>query len=464
MKHFFALRVLLEYGTLFVLLLLCVIYSVITIDVQHPITGAAGRSLARTIADQHGPGANVLILLRKAEVDDDFAQGLRDELRRQDANVVDVMRLEDPFPLNASRQLKQLSDQQPLAAIATHNTGSSWGPLRPENFQRLQREIPVLRSAKVYKPRSYVWPNFLTTTNLLNMLNGNAEIFIIAIGMTLIIITTGIDLSVGSMVALAGVATAVLVQTLGGGAEASILAVVACGLLGILVATLAGTFSGTMVTVFKIPAFVVTLALMMVARGLAYIIEMRYNQWILGGTAAPVAIDVQAPSFGWLGQGTFLGVPNPVWLTGVLYLSAHVVMTRTSLGRYIYAVGGNAEAARLSGVPVRGVLILVYTISGALTGLSGIIAASRFESGEAGAGNLYELKVIAAVVVGGTSLVGGQGKITGTLVGALLIVVIENGLNMAGVDVNEQQVIFGLLILFAALLDRLKQWSGRSVN
>ncbi len=174
-----------------------------------------------------------------------------------------------------------------------------------------------------------------------------------------------------------------------------------------------------MVTYFRVPAFIVTLSLMMLARGLAFIIAVRYQSWLAGGAeGTPEAVRVEVPSFVGLGNGALLGIPNPVWLMLLLYILAHIVMTRTSLGRYIYAVGGNAEAARLSGVPVFGVLILVYALCGGLSGLSGIVDASRFNGGRPSAGVMYELQVIAAVVVGGTSLAGGEGRIFGTLIGA----------------------------------------------
>jgi ribose transport system permease protein len=172
-------------------------------------------------------------------------------------------------------------------------------------------------------------------------------------------------------------------------------------------------------------------------------------------------VKIDAPSFAWLGNGELFGIPNPILLMILLYIVAHVVMTRTSFGRYIYAVGGNPEAARLSGVPVFTVLILVYAICGAMAGLGGIVDASRFEGGRPNAGEMYELQVIAAVVVGGTSLAGGEGRVFGTLIGALIMAVIQNGLNMAGVKSYEQKVVFGLLILAAVLLDQLKKQSWR---
>ena len=212
-------------------------------------------------------------------------------------------------------------------------------------------------------------------------------------------------------------------------------------------------------TWFRVPAFVVTLAMMMIARGLALMVAVDYQRVLLGGgtKGTPEAVKIEAASFGWLGGGETLGIPNPILLMLVLYVLAHIVMTRTSVGRYIYAVGGNPEAARLSGVPVFGVLILVYAICGAMAGLAGIVDASRFEGGRPNAGEMYELQVIAAVVVGGTSLAGGEGRIFGTLVGAMIIAVIKNGLNMAGVASYEQKVVFGALILAAVLLDGFKR-------
>jgi ribose transport system permease protein len=168
----------------------------------------------------------------------------------------------------------------------------------------------------------------------------------------------------------------------------------------------------------------------------------------------------QVPAgFVWLGGGgDLLGIPNGVLLMAVLYLTAHIVMTRMTLGRYVYAVGGNAEAARLSGVPVRRVLLLVYALSGALAGLGGVVMASRLRSGSPTYGVMYELYAVAAVVVGGTSLSGGEGKVFGTLIGALIIAVIKNGMNLTGVTPFRQDVVFGLVILGAVLLDRLKKF------
>jgi ribose transport system permease protein len=201
------------------------------------------------------------------------------------------------------------------------------------------------------------------------------------------------------------------------------------------------------VTFFQVPSFIVTLSMMLAARGLA-------------SEASRGASIYQVPaSFRWLGGGADLfGIPNGVVLMIVLYLVADVVMTRMTVGRYIYAIGGNAEAARLSGVPVRQMLLLVYTLSGVLAGVGGVVLASRLRSGAPTYGLMYELYAIAAVVVGGASLSGGAGKMFGTLIGAFIIAIIKNGMNLTGVTPFRQEVVFGAVILGAVLLDRLKRY------
>jgi len=222
---------------------------------------------------------------------------------------------------------------------------------------------------------------------------------IIAIGMTMVIITGGIDLSVGSLVALSAVVTTWLIARVSGGDHAGAAALTLACLAGIGVSAVLGLFSGVMITVFAIPPFIVTLAMMLVGSGLAYLLAKGQSIY-------------QVPeSFIWLGRSTLRGgLPNSVLLMAVLYLIAHIVMSRMALGRHFYTVGGNREAARLSGVPVVAVLLFAYTLSGALAGVGGIVTASQLKSGSPNYGTMYELYVIAAVVVGGTSLSGGDGK------------------------------------------------------
>jgi ribose transport system permease protein len=312
------------------------------------------------------------------------------------------------------------------------------------NLAKLGQAHPGLAKAKIFQPESYRWPNFLKKENLLNVMKQISVVAIIAIGMTMVIITAGIDLSVGSLIAFSGVITALTIQSLGGSAPTSGDLWLGA-MVGILVCGLAGLFTGGLVTLFRIPAFIATLGIMFIAKGLAFIFS----------DSAPVPVGNEA--FGWLGRGRdFFGLPNSVILMLILFTVAHVVMTRTSIGRYIYAVGGNPEAARLSGVPVKWVLLFVYTLTGLLAGLGGVMEASLHTTGDPKSGDLVELKVIAAVVVGGTSLAGGQGRITGTLIGAFIIAVINNGMNLTGVESHMQKVIYGTVILVAVLIDRLK--------
>lgn len=449
-------KILLDNGSVVVLLALCIYYSVVTLGKHHPVTPSAGRSVADSIlAASESPA--VVIITRDTELDRKFADAIRDRLEEKSATVLGVVHGD---PRSARQALDLIGGSfTKIDAIATNQPASVWGLLKSDRLQQMAVDLPSLKGVQVYKPASYLWPSFLTRGNLINVVKQNADIAIIAIGMTMIIITAGIDLSVGSLLAISGVMTAVCMQELAGGADAGAAGMIGSAMIGIGLCVLVGVFNGLMVTVFRIPAFVVTLAMMMIGRGLALIIAVEYQSYLSGGTTAgtPEAIRITAASFSWLGNGEILGLPNPIILMIVLYVIAHITMTRTSLGRYIYAVGGNPEAARLSGVPVFAVLIFVYAACGAMAGLAGVVDASRFDGGRPKAGELYELQVIAAVVVGGTSLAGGEGRIMGTLIGAMIIAVIQNGLNMAGVTSFEQMVVFGSLILVAVLVDQLKR-------
>jgi ribose transport system permease protein len=219
-----------------------------------------------------------------------------------------------------------------------------------------------------------------------------------------------------------------------------------CCLGAILACGAVGAFTGASVTLFGMPPFIITLSMMLIWRGHAFM------------TAKGQSVYEVPDSFVWLGRGTDLfGIPNAVVLMLLLYAAAHVVMSKTVLGRHVYAIGGNREAARLSGVPVRRVLLFVYIISGVLAGLGGVIMASQLKSGSPTYGPMYELYVIAAVVIGGTSIFGGEGKMLGTLIGAFVIAVIQNGLNLLGVEPYTQTVVLGWIIYGAVLFDTLKK-------
>jgi ribose transport system permease protein len=428
-------RLLSDYGMALVLLLLCAYYSFVTYAEQDPAGAEAGRQLPPVVVERVGSSGTVLIAARDTPEDAAFADTLQTRLDAAGVRVAAVVK-GAPSDVRAALE-KAAKERVKLDAIATNQPTSKWAVVQKAG-------LPVLT------PQRYWWPTFLKADNLLNIANQIAVIAILAVGMTFVVITGGIDLSVGSLIALAAVTTTLLIRDRAGGEEATVGAMVLCFLAGIAVCAAVGLFSGAMVTFFGVPAFIVTLAMMLVARGLA-------SMWTDGQSVADVP-----DSFQWFGRGTeVLGIPNGVILMGVLYLVAHVVMTRMRLGRYVYAVGGNAEAARLSGVPVERVLLLVYTLSGALAGLGGLVMASRLRSGDPTYGGMYELYAVAAVVVGGTSLSGGEGKVFGTLIGAFIIAVIQNGMNLTGVRSHPQMVVLGLVILGAVLLDRFRRHGWR---
>jgi ribose transport system permease protein len=261
----------------------------------------------------------------------------------------------------------------------------------------------------------------------------------------MVIITGGIDLSVGSLVALSSVVATVLIRDAAGGKAASVPFTVMACMSGIAIAAVAGAFNGFLITVASLPPFIVTLAMMLMARGVA----LRLSDF--------QSINQLPDSFRWLGGGEIAGIPNPILLMGCLYVVAHIVMSRSIFGRVLYAIGGNSEAARLSGVRVPQTRLLVYTISGALAGLGGIMVSSRLNAGDPKYGDMYELEVIAAVVVGGTSLMGGEGRMLGTLAGAFIIAVIRNGMNLMSVESSNQQVVLGAVLLLSVLADRIKR-------
>ena len=284
---------------------------------------------------------------------------------------------------------------------------------------------------------SFLSPYFFTADNLLNVSLQVSIIAIIAAGMTFVILTGGIDLSVGSLVALAGVVATALLK----GSSSVLLALAG----GLLIGVLSGAFAGFFITRFNIAPFIVTLALMTVWRGTAFVYTEGRPIWEL-----PEAFHV-------LGNGRVGEVPIPSLIMAVIYIFAHVTLTKTRFGRYVYAVGGNREAARLAGIQTNRVLVQVYVLCGVLSALSGILLASRMNSGQPNAGISYELDVIAAVVVGGASLSGGRGSIIGTFIGAMLIAVLRNGLNLLNVESYFQQVIVGVVILLAVLMDQLRK-------
>lgn len=285
---------------------------------------------------------------------------------------------------------------------------------------------------------SLISPYFFTPDNLLNVSLQSSITAIIAAGMTFVIITGGIDLSVGSLVALVGVIAASALKVPLPFGWAFLLALAA----GLATGAASGAAAGAIITRFRIMPFIVTLAFMTMYRGLAFVLTEGRPVWEL------------PPEFSLLASGRVAGIPVPTIIMIAVYAAAHTVLAHTPFGRAVYAVGGNADAARFSGINVNRVLVWVYVISGALAALSGILLAARINSGQPNAGLSYELDVIAAVAVGGTSLSGGKGTALGTLIGSFLIGVLRNGLNLLNVESYVQQVVVGAVILAAVMMDR----------
>jgi len=292
--------------------------------------------------------------------------------------------------------------------------------------------------------------NFFTAANLLNVTNQATFIAIIAVGMTFVIISAGIDLSVGSVFALVGIITAgVLTLDI----TPLWLRLPLALLAGLAVGLCAGLFSGLMISRFNVAPFIATLAMMTICRGLASLSPPIFGH----GLKIQSTISGLPGAFGAIGKGHILGIPAPVIVMVVVYVIGGVVLHQSRLGRYTYAIGGNEEAARLSGIDVRRVKLLVYILCGGLTALSGIILASKMGVGDPKVGVLYELDAIAAVVIGGTTLMGGRGSMLGTFIGAMIIQVLYNGLNLVGVSSFLQKVIIGIVILAAVLIDQIKK-------
>ena len=276
-------------------------------------------------------------------------------------------------------------------------------------------------------------PYFLTVSNLMNIAEQTSINAIIAVGMTFVIITAGIDLSVGSIVAVSGV---VLAGVLHSGIPEPLAILVGLG-----IGSLCGLINGLLISYGRLPAFIATLGMMSVARGAA----LFYTE------GRPIS--GFSPELRFLATGELARIPAPVIIMVALYVAAHFVLKRTKLGRYAYAIGGNEEAANLSGINTKIVKTAIYGVCGLFSGLAAVILTARLNSAQPIAGMMYELDAIAAVVIGGTSLMGGEGKITGTLIGAFIMGILRNGLNLLGLSSFTQQIVIGSVIILAVLAE-----------
>jgi len=425
-----------NYGMILVLFGLCLLFSILTLKEQSPDSENAANQIVEQIMSTYSLDDIILTVGAFNKDSEPFAISLNNKLEQKNfKNVALVTGIPRDLRLYLD-ELKQ-SGKKP-SVIAASGDVTRWRVI-----ELLPEFYPEFADCKIIAPETYLWPDFLKQSNLVAIVDRIVVIAVIAIGMTMVIITGGIDLSVGSLIAVSAVISTIIIKMMGG-LEASAWVVMVGFFVGILACGLIGGLGGFIVAKFKVAPFITTLAIMLMGRGLAFMITGGFSIY-------------QVPdSLTWLGQGTTLGIPNTVILLVMLYLIAHVFMSHTRTGRYIYAVGGNEEAARLSGVPVKYIITFVYIISGIAAGIGGSIQASQINSGTPNMGLMYELYVIAAVVVGGTSLSGGTGKILGTLIGVFVISVIQNGMNLLGMESYTQQVVLGLVILIAVLLDKAR--------
>lgn len=286
---------------------------------------------------------------------------------------------------------------------------------------------------------------FLTTNNLWNVLRQISVNICISVGMTLIVLMAGIDLSVGSVLAFTSAVCAGLLKN--GIAIQSLDLFIGFTVLGsvlsaLIIGLMMGVFNGWVITKFSLPPFVATLAMLTIARGAT----MLYTQGI--------PISNLGSNFEFIGSGWLLGIPVPVWISTVMVLIVVFITKKTAFGRYIYAIGGNEKAAFLSGININSIKLAVYGIAGMMAAVGGVLVTSRLNSAQPNAGTSYELDSIAAVVIGGTSLSGGVGTVTGTVIGAVIIGVLNNGLVLLNVSPFWQQVVKGFVILLAVIIDK----------
>lgn len=426
-----------DQAMLLALAVLVIALSILTYDRQSVSGASAGQRLGNQAVARVTRGGSVAIVARQTAGDTAFVDAV---VREVEAAKLTIAARAQGEPADALDALRAATE--PIDLIIATEIAGTWPAVTKWAQRNKPTPVPILT------PQPYYWPNFLKSANLLNISNQIAVIAIIAIGMTMVIVTGGVDLSVGSQIALAAVICTLLLRRFGA-ESASLLVVLGSGFAAVAACAVLGLISGSFVTLLRVPSFIVTLAVMLLADGLAY------------NLSAGATINELPTSFMWLGKGTALGrIPNSAVLMAALYVVAHLVMTRTVFGRHLYAVGGNLKAAWLCGVPVKGVTIAAFVMCGALAGLGGVLMASQLGAGSPNYGSKHELLVIAAVVVGGTSLAGGRGTMWGTFVGALILAVIANGMNLLGLESKRQQIVLGLVILSAVVLDTAKRPKG----
>ena len=429
------------YGMVFALIALCIYFSVATVRDVSPDGADGAISIARQLNTQ-GYGSNTLLVVYGTGNQDKlFASTLQEILRRSGSAVIMI----NGSPPEIRDRIQHLLTGATSKTIIAATKSMSDLPI----WDAIAKDVPSSKFSLV-SPSSARSSVFLSTNNIRNIADQISVIAIIAVGMTLVILTGGIDLSVGSMIALSAVLCAWFIQRWGGKSITPTTAMSA-SLLTALISAGFGTMTGFIITWFKVPPFIVTLASMQIAGGLAF-------QASRGQTLYDIP-----DWFSVLGRGNYLSVPYSVILMFIIYLLAHFILSKSVIGRTVYAVGGNTESSRLSGISIPRTIIFVYFVSGLMAGIGGIITTSQLKAGAPTYGSMYEMYAIAAVVVGGASLTGGQGNVFGTLIGAFIIAVIKNGMNLMDVEPYMQKVLLGVVILLAVLGDKLRnQYANRS--
>ncbi len=304
-------------------------------------------------------------------------------------------------------------------------------------MRSLQKFLPFATLIGLFIALTIATPHFLTVVNLSSVARQTAVINIMALGMTLIIISGGIDLSVGSILGISGLFGCMTIQS-GHSIPVAIVAGIGTGLL-------CGLLNGIMITRLRINPFIVTLGTLEAYRGFALVVSKG------------LPVHGLPDSFSYLGDGNLLGIPFSLWILAICAVLMHFLLENTKVGRYAFAVGSNSSAAYYAGVPIKFHLTAVYAIAGMLTGLAGMIEASRLMTGQPTAGQGYELQAIAAVVIGGGSLQGGEGSVVGTLIGAFIMGLLSNGSDLLGINPYWQQVVIGAVIIVAVGLDELRK-------
>jgi ribose transport system permease protein len=359
-----------DYGMVLVLIVLCLFFSILTLEEQMPEGSDAITEIVEQINGRFDK-SDIILATGAAKRDSALvAEKVGERLKEAGYSKAQVV-VGTPRDLKLALDEIKSEGSRPTA-IATSGDVVKWRviELMPQNY-------PDFSGCKLLTPKAYMWPDFLKRSNLLAIVDRIVVIAVIAIGMTMVIITAGIDLSVGSLIALAAVISTLIMKKLGG-LQAPAWVVLVGFLAGTMCCGVIGAVGGFIVSRFKVAPFITTLSVMMIARGLAFMITEGYSIY-----QVPRALP-------WLGQGHSLGVPNTVILLVVLYVAAHIFMVHTRTGRYIYAVGGNQEAARLSGVPVKSVIVFVYVVSSLAAGLGGCIQASQLNTGAPNIGVMYE--------------------------------------------------------------------------